>query len=350
MKFWGRHGVYRSKRADKAIRSISRDGIRSIAVIRHAAVGDMVLTRSFLVEARKAFPNAKITLCLVSHYTRGAPVDLADRVHIVHGKDQRDASPVARFRRMRELGRHDLIFDLAATNRSLFTCLLNRARLKIGFPYPTWQARLFYDVAVGRSDLNFEVCDMLNMLHLFGVKTTYPHRYDMPGEPFVRERPYVIYFAGASNEWKRWPADRFSRLIRRMATDYPGHDHLVLEGIQEGEKADAILEPLGDVPRAGAVRADTIEETTALVKGADLVVSNDTGIRHIAIVSDIPTVGLFFSDPYRYWPRYGIHDVALPDVDVFTEVETAHDACVRLLAKTGVTRPEGWYGPGKTGQ
>ena len=338
MKFWGTYGVWKSKRAAKTIRKISRDSIESIAVIRHAALGDMVLTRSFLVEARKAFPNAGITLCLVSHYTRGAPVDLVDRVHIVHGADQRDTPMMSQLRRIRELGYHDLMFDLAATNRSLFTCLLNPSMMKIGFPYRAWQARLFYDVAVGRSDLHFEVCDMLNMLHMFGVKTAYPHQYNMPGEPLQRDRPYMIYFAGASNLAKCWPADHFSRLIRIMAADYPGHDHLVLEGIQEWEKADAILEPLQDVSNAGAIRADTIEDTTALIKGADLVISNDTGIRHIAIVSEIPTVGLFFGDPYRYWPRYDIHDVALPETEGPTEVETAHSACVRVLARTGVTR------------
>ena len=338
MKFWARHGVYKSKKAAKNIRKISRDTIESIAVIRHAALGDMVLTRSFLVEARKAFPNAGITLCLVSHYTRGAPVDLVDRVHIVHGADQRDASMMSQFRRIRELGYHDLMFDLATTNRALFTCLLNPAIIKIGFPYRAWQARLFYDVAVCRSDLNFEVCDMLNMLHMFGVKTAYPHQYDMRGEALQRDRPYMIYFAGASNRAKCWPAGHFSRLIRIMAADYPGHDHLVLEGIQEWEKADAILKPLQEVRNAGAITADTIEEMTALIKGADLVISNDTGIRHVAIVSEIPTVGLFFGDPYRYWPRYDIHDVVLPEVKGPPEVETAHTACVRLLAKTGVAR------------
>ena len=338
MKFWARYGVYKSKKAAKNIRKISRDTIESIAVIRHAALGDMVLTRSFLVEARKAFPNAGITLCLVSHYTRGAPVDLVDRVHIVHGADQRDASMMSQFRRIRELGYHDLMFDLATTNRALFTCLLNPAIIKIGFPYRAWPARLFYDVAVCRSDLNFEVCDMLNMLHMFGVKTAYPHQYDMRGEALQRDRPYMIYFAGASKRAKCWPAGHFSRLIRIMAADYPGHDHLVLEGIQEWEKADAILESLQDVRNAGAITADTIEEMTALIKGADLVISNDTGIRHVAIVSEIPTVGLFFGDPYRYWPRYDIHDVALPEVKGPPEVETAHTACVRLLAKTGVAR------------
>jgi ADP-heptose:LPS heptosyltransferase len=339
MKFWGRLGVYRSRRAEKTIKRISRGDIKSIAVIRHAALGDMVLARSFLVEARKAFPNASVTLGLVSHYTRGAPVDLVDRVHIVHGKDQRDTPMLSQLRRVRELGYHDLIFDLAATNRSMFTCLLNPAMLKFGFPYQAWQARFFYDVAVGRSDLHFEVCDMLNMLHMFGVKTAYPHQYDMPGYALRRDRPYMIYFAGASNLAKCWPADHFSRLVRMMAADYPGHDHLVLEGIQEREKADGILAPLQDVTNAAAVQADTVEETTALIKGADLVISNDTGIRHVAIVSEIPTVGLFFSDPYRYWPRYEIHDIVLPEVKGPPEVETAHAACVRMLTKMGVERP-----------
>jgi ADP-heptose:LPS heptosyltransferase len=338
MKFWFQYGVWKSRRAARTIRRISRDRIESIAVIRHSALGDMVLTRSFLVEARRAFPNARITLCLVSHYTRGAPTDLADRVHVVHGKDQRNASLWSRFRRIRELGRHDLIFDLAATNRSFFTCLLTPSMMKIGFPYRAWQARLFYDVAVCRSDLNFEVCDMLNMLHLFGVKTAYPHRYDMPGEPLRRARPYVVYFAGASNRAKCWPTGHFTRLIGRMAADYPGHDHLVLEGIQEWEKADAILAPLWDIRNAAAIRADTVEEATALIKGADLVVSNDTGIRHLAIVSETPTVGLFFSSPFRYWPRYDIHDVALPETESVTGVETAHAACVRMLGRTGVAR------------
>jgi len=336
MKFWFTKGVWQSKRAAKTIGSISRETVKSIAVIRHAALGDMVLTRSFLVEARRAFPNASITLSLVSNYTRGAPVDLVDRVHIVHGSGTKDVSIAGKIGNFRELGYHDLVFDLATTNKSLFTCVLNPALMKIGFPYRGLQARLFYDVAVCRSDLNFEVCDMLNMLHVFGVKTAYPHEYSMPGEALKRDRPYMIYFAGASTQVKCWPAGHFSELIRIMAAGYPDHDHLVLEGIQHWEKADAIMQPLADTANAGVVQADTIEETTALIKGADLVVANDTGIRHVAIVAETPTVGLFFSDPYRYWPRYDIHDVAMPAVDGPTEVETAHAACIGVLAKTGV--------------
>ena len=331
MKFWFTKGVWASKNAREVVIGLSREKIKKITVIRHGALGDMLLTRAFLVEAREAFPNAAITLSIVSNYTRGTPEDLVDNVHVVHGSDQRDTPLRTRIRRMRELGEQDLIFDLASSNRSVMTCLLNRAKLKIGFPYRRIQARLIYDVATCRSDTNFEVNDMLNMLHIFGIKTAFPHRYNMPGTAVEREHPYVIYFAGASTPNKCWPADHFSELIGRMLELYPRHQHLVLEGIQPWEKADAILEPLAGSDRAAAVTADTIEDTTALLKGADLVVSNDTGIRHLAIVSETPTVGIFLADPFRYWPRYPIHDIAIPDPDWPPSVEAVAEACVNVL-------------------
>lgn len=331
MQFWFTKGVWVSKKARQAVKQLSRETIRNIAVIRHAALGDMVLTRAFLIEARKAFPNAKITLSVVSNYTRGMPEDLVDRIHIVHGQDQRGTPIRQRTQRFKELGEQDIIFDLASSNRSVMTCVLNRAKLKIGFPYRKAQARLFYDVATCRSDVNFEVNDMMNMLHVFGIKTAYPHIYNMPGEPLTRERPYIVYFAGASTRDKCWPAGHFTELIRGMAGEYPDHDHLVLEGIQDWEHAKPILKPLQELNNTAAVNADTVEETASLLKSASLVVSNDTGIRHVAIVSGTPTIGIFHRDPFRYWPRYDIHDIVIPDPEWPPPVDHVIDACLNIL-------------------
>jgi len=254
---------------------------------------------------------------------------------VIHGSDQHGTPPGERIKRIKELGYHDIIFDLASSNRSVMTCLLNKAKLKIGFPYRALQARLFYDIATCRSDLNFEVNDMINMLHVFGAKTRYPHVYQMPGVAVVRDRPYIIYFAGASTPAKCWPADHFTALIQQLAQLYPQYEHLALEGIQAWEKADTILGTLNKLENTGAINANTIEDTTALLKGAALVVSNDTGIRHIAIACSTPTVGIFFADPYRYWPRYPIHDVALPDPTWPPSVESVKVACITLLDNTG---------------
>lgn len=331
MKFWFTKGVWASKKAREVIQGLSRDTIKNIAVIRHGALGDMVLTRAFLIEARKAFPNATITLSIVSNYTRGTPTDLVDHVHIIHGSDQHGTPIKQRIKRIKELGYQDIIFDLASSNRSVMTCLLNRAALKIGFPYRKIQARLFYDVATCRTDMNFEVSDMLSMLNIFGIKTSYPHVYDFPGEALTRELPYVVYFAGASTLDKCWPASHFTGLIKEMAAKFPHLDHLVLEGIQDWERSDAILQPLHELENTAAVNADTIETTASLVKGACLVVSNDTGIRHVAIACGTPTIGIFHRDPYRYWPRYSNHDIVIPDPEWPPAVDDVMAACMNLL-------------------
>jgi ADP-heptose:LPS heptosyltransferase len=333
MKFWFTKGAWASKKARRIIKSLARDQIEKIAVLRHAALGDMVLTRAFLVELRKAFPGAEITLSVVSNYTRGIPQDLVDRVHIVHGKEER-ASLFKKINRFKELGPQDLIFDLATTNRSMKTCILNKAKLKIGFPYRAIQARLIYDVATCRSDLNFEVNDMLSQLHVFGIKTAYPHEYAMSGTATNRAKPYIVYFSSASSSKKCWPVGHFSRLIERMSSSYPNHDHLVLEGIQswEKEKVQAILAPLNDQRNIAPIQADTLEQTTNLLMGADLLVSNDTGIRHVAIVSGTPTAGIFFVDPYRYWPRYNIHEIALSEAGGPPEVDQVYAMCEKIMS------------------
>ncbi|MDZ4261089.1 MAG: lipopolysaccharide heptosyltransferase family protein, partial [Pseudomonadota bacterium] len=147
MKLWFKSGAWANKKAARIASQLTPHAVRSVAVIRHAAVGDMVLTRPFLIELRRFFPNAQITLSLVTNYTRGAPLDLVDRVHVAYGSDQRGIGLKAQISRGKELGYHDLVFDLAATSRSFWLCKLTPARLKIGFPYRVLQRRLFYDIA-----------------------------------------------------------------------------------------------------------------------------------------------------------------------------------------------------------
>ncbi len=135
MRFWINKGAWASKQARRKIAVLRPQDVTSIAVIRHAALGDMVLTRPFLNELRRSFPGASLTLSVVSNYTRGIPEDLVDRVHVMYGSDRRDVPRREQVRRARTLGYHDIIFDVAATTRSFWLCVLNPARLKIGFPY-----------------------------------------------------------------------------------------------------------------------------------------------------------------------------------------------------------------------
>ncbi|VAX13085.1 hypothetical protein MNBD_GAMMA24-2428 [hydrothermal vent metagenome] len=334
LKLWFERGAWAAQSAADKAAEIEPEKVNSIAVIRHAAFGDMVLTRAFLLELRKHFPSAKITLSIVSNYNFCVPEDLVDRVHIAHGSDRRDISLRKQIRQLRALGYHDLIFDLASTSRSAWLCLLNPAKLKLGFPYRHLQRVLLYDAAVLRSDLKFELETMLEMLNLIGLKTDWPPHFDLPGEAMKRERPYLVYFTSASTRGKCWSADRFSALIAELADEYAEHEHIVLEGVADWESIDDVMALLKNRKNITAMKAGSLEDSIALFKGALLLVSNDTGTRNLAIATETPTVGIFFSTvPYRYWPRYGCHDVVFNPDGSQPEVDAVYQAVHNRMQK-----------------
>jgi ADP-heptose:LPS heptosyltransferase len=124
-------------------------------------------------------------------------------------------------------------------------------------------------------------------------------------------------------------------LVRKMAEAYPQFEHLVLRGIEDWESIQAILTSLQNLGNVQAVSADEVAETVSLIKGAKLLVSNDTGIRHIGIVCDTPTVGLFFStEVFRYWPRFGNHDVVFNGDGSVPEFENVFAAAKSVLKNT----------------
>lgn len=339
MNLWFYKGGWASRNAEEKLSSLEPESIHSIAVIRHAALGDMVLTRPFMCELRRSFPKAKITLSLASNFTRGAPTDLADSVHTIFGTDKRDASIIEQFNKTRELGYHDIIFDLAATSRSFWVCALNKAKLKVGLPYREIHRRLLYDLTILRSDFKFEAELLLDMLNMFGIKTRLPLIFNTPGEAMSRERPYVAYFTSASVPQKCWGTERYVELIRRMAEDYKDYDHIILEGVSEWESVDKLLGPLQDVPNIEVIKSNTVSETISFLKGAGLLVSNDTGIRNLAISVEIKTVGVFFdttpyrATPFRYWPRYGGHDVVFNMDGSMPSIDAVYESASRLLTE-----------------
>lgn len=342
MKLWFKHGAWCAKRARKVVQDLQPENVRSIAVIRHAAVGDMVITRPFLIELRRLFPNAKITLSLASNYTRAAPLDLVDRVHTIFGSDQRDIPLPQQIRRARELGSHDLLFDLAATTRSFWVCLLNKARLKIGFPYHAIQNYIFYDITVPRSDFRYEAENMLDMLNVFGHSHQYPLQFAMNAASETRDKPYVLYFPSASTPEKCWPHESFSILIRQMSERYAEYEHIVLKGVDEWEQIDSILEPLSELLNVKGLALMDCEGSLSeikglsLINGASLLVVNDTGIRNVAIACDTPTVGIFFTtEVFRYWPRFGRHEVVFNADGSVPDVASVFAAANNLLLNAG---------------
>lgn len=338
MKLWFERGAWASKGGRRVAEELKPETIDRIAVIRHAALGDMVLVRPFLAEARKFFPNAKIVLSLVSNYTYGAPTDLVDAVHVLHGNDQRNVPLRERIARAKELGAVDILFDLADTTRSRYLCLLSNARLKVGFPYRWYLRNLLFDAAVPRSDFSFEAVNMLDALMLLGANPEFPLNFCWPKEivspvPSSTVSKEIVYFPFASVSGKCWPKEKFIDLIQKMSKSYTALTHTVLGGINQTESVSDWKPKLKSSLNVSFCEALSLPETLKRLSTAQCVVSNDTGIRNLAIALGTPTVGIFFSTvPYRYWPRYGRHEAAFSSNGDMPTVESVLNSIARIVS------------------
>ncbi|WP_375754068.1 glycosyltransferase family 9 protein [Vibrio sp. HN007] len=312
---WFEKGAYASKQAKHYLNDeFSPEKVKKIAVIRHAALGDQVIVRPFLIEARKFFPNAEITLIGVSNYQYGMPSDLVDRVIVQPGREQKNQVTFKdKIKNTKELGEQDIIFDLACTNRSYWMVGLNKAKLKFGFPYRSYLCGTLYNIAVHRSDFVPEVESMLHMLKMLGHNPTYPLEFAYPDHRDLcnKREPYILYFNGASQLRKILTKEQMKQLVEDATTAYPDVKHIYLEGKNDFEKG-AYLQDLTKKDNFEIQECLPLDEVIELIAKARMVVAPDTGIRNIAISTHTPTIGLFFATvPYRYTPRYERHHIVM---------------------------------------
>lgn len=305
---WFERGAYASKSVRQFLSNgFSPNKIKKIAIIRHAALGDQVIARPFMIEARKFFPNAQITLVGVSNYQYAMPYDLADRVVIMHGKHRKtEISFAEKIRNIKELGEQDIIFDVAGTNRSYWMTALTKAKVKFGFPYKPYLCGTLYNAAVFRSDYQPEVEVMLDMLRFLGhvpsqrLEYGYPDNKDYPQQI----KPTILYFNGASTPTKILNQSQMRELIKQAMVQFPEAQHVYLEGKGASEKG-GYLQDLTQQDHFRIQPCLPLDELLIEVAKARLVVAPDTGIRNVAISTHTPTVGIFYSTvPFRYTPRY----------------------------------------------
>lgn len=305
---WFERGAYASKSAKAFLQNdFDPNQVKKIAVIRHAALGDQVITRPFLVELKKFFPHADVTFVGVSNYQYATPSELVDRVHFLHGKDKNsEISLTEKLRNIREIGEQDIIFDLAGTNRSYWAMALCKAKLKVGFPFKSYLQGLLYNVAILRTEFHAEVEIMLDMLRLFGHCPPARLDFAFPDHQVVyqAEKARIVYFNGASQARKTLPEAQMFSLIDEASKLYPEIEHVYLEGLSEHEKGD-FLKPILDRTNVSVQQSISLDELAQYLAESTLVVSVDTGILNFAVATHTPTVGIFYAtNPFRVMPRY----------------------------------------------
>lgn len=118
----------------------------------------------------------------------------------------------------------------------------------------------------------------------------------------AQDAPYILLHPGASAQARRYPAERFGTLARRLTRE--GREVLVIGVPRE---AALLKEVRSRAPQAHFLVGETsLAEYAALIERAELVVCNDTLPMHLADALGTPEVVLFSGTDYesQWRPRF----------------------------------------------
>ncbi|MFN8547951.1 MAG: glycosyltransferase family 9 protein [Candidatus Eisenbacteria bacterium] len=300
------------------------DRVERILVIRpDNRLGNLLLLTPFLTRLREARPKAEIVLLAGEEYaplTRDWP--WIDRL-LVQDKRLHARAPweFLRWARSLRAAGWDVSFEMSNHNtHSYYSCLLalqSGAIERIGFHEPRNRATLTRAVAPPEDTLHFSLAP-LRLLHALGIDAA-PGALACPlrGEPsaalldwFAREglRPrgetreggrFALVHLGGRDA-KAWPLEAWARTLPRLLEQYDGR-LVLMAGPEERERLAPIARDLeGRV--LSAPRCD-VRDLAFLLRSAHGYLGCDSGVMHLAVSVDTPTVALFFrSNPLHYAP------------------------------------------------
>jgi len=279
-------------------------GVRRMVVVRHDRLGDLVLSLPAIDALRRVYPGAHLALMVRQDLTAFAR--MIRGVDEVVGAGQRLA---ALERQFVEIGA-----DLAVCiSRG---AMIARAAAAASVPHRVGTglrpySPLFDRRVVERRRLGgrHECEYALSFAHRVGAETeraafpiAIPKRAERAASAWLAERAvtdsFVLLHPGSGGSCPAWPDGYFLELAGRLAAE--GVATVFSIGPAD-RRFDGLLDAAPNEIRSLPRSTAGIEELSALLRRAAVVISNSTGPLHIAAALETPTLGF-----YPPWPSCSV--------------------------------------------
>lgn len=280
-----------------------------ILLIRPGGIGDAVLLAPAIRALKKNYPQVHITI--LAEQRNAGIFPLISEVDIIYCYDR----PIEFIQALR--GRYDVVIDTEQCHRmSAVVARMVQAPVKIGFD--TNERRRMFTHTVPYSLEDYEALSFVHLLKPLGIEAGAVEMgarfLSLPDAASgkvagllesLHDEPFVVIFPGASIVERQWGAERFSEVAKQLAVK--GFRIVVVGGREDLVEGDLIA-GAGGLNLAGLT---TLAETAAVIARSCLVISGDSGVLHIAVGLDIPTVSLFGPGIASKWAPRGEKHIVL---------------------------------------
>ncbi len=294
---------------------------RILIVRQHNQLGDMLCIVPTLRALRERFPNSFIALV-------ASPINFEVMRHcryldevLMFDKTRGLLSSIAFIRDLRKRN-----FDLAivpSTVSMSFTshlfAFLSNAHTRIGAAGIDGKenpSAFFFNVpvvldwrATPHRHQTLRNLDMLKPLAIFSDDLHLEITFDreeaammerLKREKAERKKLVIGYHAGAGKTPNRWEASRFARVANTLAQEFDAAT-LITAGPMDDEPVYDMTKWL-TVPY-NLIKGKPIREVAVILSTVDLMITNDTGIMHVAGAVGVPVLSLFGpTDPEQWAP------------------------------------------------
>ncbi len=298
---------------------------KRLLIIKLISVGDVLFTTPAVRALRLGFPRAHLTY-LVGSWSKGVIEDNPNLNEVIvydaprHSSDRWRAwlSTLSCLRRLRRK-RFDLAVIFHRTSFAGLLALLAGIPNRVGFDYHG-QGRFLtrkvaYEVGKHEVDRYLDVvrCLGLSPAGLWTEMQVGDNERDYasellranglkPGDKMVAVLPGGGKNPGTFMPTKRWPADRFARLIDEMVRRFQVKV-LLVGGPGDEEVINDVISQIQS-PAVNLVGKTTFKQLAAVLQRCQLFIGGDSGPLHIAAAVGTSTVGIFGpSDPRLVAPR-----------------------------------------------
>jgi len=301
---------------------------RRILIIKPSALGDIALALPALSSLRKSFPEAHIAWFIRPEF---APLLVEnknlDEIVIFDRKllGKWWFSPkafVALLRLIRKLRskKFNLVIDLQGLFRTALFAWFTGCRKRFGMQTAREFASNFYTQKVPQDSGSIHVIDYYHKIAAAAGAATISDDYNLTPSPqavesvnkLLASRKYAVLVPGSAHAYKCWPEKNFAQLAEKIASQF--NLDIIAVGTTDEKTIIENINSLANVPIINMVGKTDIPQLIALLNGAEIVISNDTGPGHIAAALGAAIVMIFGStNPARIGPYKRPHAIAAVD-------------------------------------